>query len=113
MAHSHLTTEQIEEWKNLKGNFTTTPNYIDLIVGIWNVTSWYYRPHMWRDYKIPQSFIGDFTRHFHFPIHEVYYIIYIAILITLLRYLYEKFICKVRCSIFSSHLSFFFSVSSH
>ncbi len=107
----HLTTEQIEEWKNLKGNFTTTPNYIDLLVGIWNVTSWYYKPNMWHDYKFPQTFIEDFIRHFHFPIYEVYYIIYIAIFITILRYLYEKFICKVSFSIYSSHSFFFLSLA--
>ena len=96
MAHPHLTTEQIEEWKNLQGNFTTTPNYLDLFRGLRNALSWYYRPHMWRDYKFPQSFIEDFTRHFDFPLYEVYYIIYIAIVITILRYLFEKFLCKVR-----------------
>lgn len=95
MAHPYLTTEQLDEWKNLKGNFTTSPNYIDLIMGMWTAMSWYYKPSMWRDYKIPQTFIDDFTRHFHFPIHEVYYILYIAIFITILRYLFERFICKV------------------
>jgi len=95
MAHPYLTTEQLEVWKDLKGNFTTTPNYIDLITGIWNVISWYYKPRMWNNYTFPQSFIEDFTKHFHFPIHEIYYIVYIAIFITILRYLFEKFLCKV------------------
>jgi len=95
MARSYRTPEQLEDWKNLKGNFTTTPNYIDLVVGIWNGISWYYRPHMWDNYTFPRSFIEDFTEHFYFPVHEIYYIIYIAIFITILRYLFEKFICKV------------------
>jgi len=95
MAHSYRTPEQLEDWKNLKGNFTITPNYIDLVVGIWNGISWYYRPHMWQNYSFPRSFIEDFTEHFYFPVHEIYYIIYIAIFITILRYLFEKFICKV------------------
>lgn len=95
MAHSSRTAEQLEEWKNLKGNFTTTPTYLDLFTGLWNTLSWYYRPHMWRDYRFPQSFIEDFTRHFYFPLHEVYYIIYIALLITAMRYAFEKVICKV------------------
>ncbi|CAF0882433.1 unnamed protein product [Adineta steineri] len=94
MDHPYLTQEQLDEWKNLKGNFTTTPNYIDLIVGMWTAISWYYKPHMWRDYKIPQSFIEDFTRHFYFPMNQIYYIIYIAIVVTILRYLFEKYICK-------------------
>ncbi|CAF3032443.1 unnamed protein product [Rotaria socialis] len=94
MGHSHLTIEQLEDWKNLKGNFTATPNYIDLIIGIWNTISWYYKPYMWRDYSFPHSFVEDFTRHFYFPVNQVYYIVYIAIFITLLRYLFENFICK-------------------
>jgi len=101
MDHSYLTFEQLEEWKNLKGNFTITPNYMDLIIGIWNTISWYYKPKMWKDYVFPQSFIEDFTRHFYFPINQVYYIVYIAILITLLRYLFERFICKVCLEKFS------------
>ena len=103
MEHSYLTDEQREEWKNLKGNFTTTPNYLDLVVGIWNTISWYYKPRMWRDYAFPGSFIEDFTRHFYFPIHEIYYILYIAILITISRYLYEKYICKVRSKDLREH----------
>ena len=85
MNQPYLTDEQFEEWKNLKGNFTTSPNYIDLILGIRNVLSWYYRSHMWRGYTFPRSFIEDFTRHFYFPLHEVCYIVYITIIITLLR----------------------------
>lgn len=95
MAHASLTTEQLAEWKNLKGNYTTTPNYLDLFTGMCNTISWYYRPHMWRNYRFPQSFIDDFTRHFYFPLHEVFYIVYIAIFITIMRYAFEKFICKV------------------
>ena len=99
--HPYLTTEQIEEWRSLKGNFTLTPNYIDLVVGIWNTISWYYKPQMWRSYKFPRSFIDDFTRHFYFPIYQVYYIIYIAIFITILRYLFEKYFCRVSKKCFS------------
>ncbi|CAF1088995.1 unnamed protein product [Rotaria sordida] len=94
MDHPYLTNEQLEEWKNLKGNFTLTPNYIDLIIGIWTAMSWYYRPYMWRNYTFPRSFIEDFTRHFYFSIHQVCYIVYIAIFITILRYLFENIICK-------------------
>ncbi len=54
MAHSHLTIEQREDWKNLKGNFTETPNYLDLVIGIWHALTWYYRPHMWDNYTFPR-----------------------------------------------------------
>lgn len=95
MTHPHLTAEQVENWKNLKGNFTLTPNYIDLVKDIWSTIRWYYSPYMWRGYTFPDSFIDEFTRHFYFPINQVYYIIYIAIFITLLRYSFERFLCKV------------------
>jgi hypothetical protein len=85
---SYLTSEELEEWKNLKGNFTLSPNYLDLITGLWNAISWYYKPSMWHNYTFPRSFIEDFTRHFYFPLNQVYYIISIAILITILRYLF-------------------------
>jgi hypothetical protein len=95
MAHSHLTAEQVEHFKDLKGNFTLSPNYIDLVKGIWTTISWYYAPQMWRGYTFPRSFIDEFTRHFYFPINQIYYILYIAIFITILRYLFERFVCKV------------------
>jgi len=95
MAHPYLTSEQLENWKDLKGNFTHTPNYLDFVKDIWNVLSWYYAPKMWKGYVFPQSFFDEFTRHFYFPLYQVYYIIYIAIFITILRYLFERFISKV------------------
>lgn len=91
MAHSHLIDERLEY---LKGNFTLSPNYLDLVKGIWNTISWYYAPRMWQDYTFPNSFIDEFTQHFYFPMKQVYYIVYIAIVITIIRYLFERFICK-------------------
>lgn len=95
MAHSALNPERIELLKDLKGNYTTTPTYIDLVLGIWNTISWYYAPPMWKDYVFPESFIHEITRHFYFPLNQISYILYIAVLITLIRYLFERFICKV------------------
>ncbi|CAF0791647.1 unnamed protein product [Rotaria sordida] len=94
MAHPHLTAEQFENWKDLKGNFTLTPTYIDLIKDIWNVISWYYAPRMWKNYIFPESFINEIARHIYVSLNLVYYVIYIAIGITLLRYSFERFICK-------------------
>jgi hypothetical protein len=95
MTHSHITAEQLENLKDLKGNFTLTPNYIDLVKGIWSTIGWYYGPKMMRGYTFPHSFIDDIKRYFYFPLNQIYYIVYIAILITLIRYLFEKYICKV------------------
>jgi hypothetical protein len=53
---------------------------------------------MWTNYAFPRSFIDDFTRHYHFPLNQVYFIVFIAIFITFVRYVFEKIICKVRSS---------------
>lgn len=95
MGHPYLTDEQLENWKNLKGTVKSSPNYIDLVQGIWHTITWYYAPNMWKDYVFPQSFIDEFLRFFNFPLNQVYYIIYIAIGITLLRYAFERYVCKV------------------
>ena len=105
MTESHLTDEQREEWKLLKGDFTRSPTYVDLLTGVWNVLAWYYKPSMWRGYRFPQSFIDDFTRHFDFPLNQISYIVYIALFITLLRYSFERFICKVKATADSPHPS--------
>ena len=99
MAHPHLTAEQVELWGDLKENFTFTPNYLDLVRDMWATMRWYYRPVMWKNYVFPDSFVEEFTRHFHFPLNQVYYIVYIAIVITLMRYVFEGVICKVRSSL--------------
>ncbi len=96
MVHPYVTSERLNNLKDLKGNFTFTPNYIDLVKGIWNTIAWYYAPQMWRNYTFPSSFINEFLRYFYFPLNQISYIIFIAIAITLLRYLFEKLICKVR-----------------
>lgn len=95
MPHPHLTDEQLKYFQNLQGNFTLTPNYLDLIKGIYNVITWYYGPKLWQNYRFPDSYINEIARYFYFPLHEVFYIVYIAIFITLLRYAFERFICKV------------------
>ena len=91
MAHSQLSAEQFQTWKN----YSMSPNYIDFVAGMWRTVKWYYAPNMWQGYIFPHSFIDEFTRHYYFPLHEVYYIIYIAIFITLARFAFERVICKV------------------
>ena len=110
MSHPHLTTEQIKDWEATKGNFTITPNYVDLVIDIWGVLSWYYKPSMWHNYKFPRSFIDEFTRNFYFPIYQAYYIIYLAIFITILRYLFEKYFCRVSKNVFPYFARFFFNI---
>ncbi|CAF0754186.1 unnamed protein product [Didymodactylos carnosus] len=89
-----LSPEKLAAWKDLRGNFSMNPTYVDLVTGLWNTMAWYYAPHMWTNYTFPQSFVDDFTQHFYFPLHEITYIIYVAIFITLLRSAFESYICK-------------------
>ena len=100
MGRQLLTPEQIVEWEGLKGNLSLSPTYIDLVAGIWNVVSWYYRPHMWSNYHFPQSFVDEFTANFYVTTDLFYYIVLIAVLVTLLRYQFERVLCKVRSSHF-------------
>lgn len=95
MSHPFLTNEQIAEWESLKGNMTTSPNYLDLISGISKVVMWYYKPSMWSNYRIPQSFNEEIMRHFHVEFYEIVNILLIAIFITFLRYMFEYKFCRV------------------
>lgn len=95
MPHPFLTDEQINEWKEIQGNYTLTPNYFDLLRGLHRVTFWYYKPSQWKNYRFPQAFIDDFTRHFTFPPSQFVYLFLIAIFITLIRYVFERNLCRV------------------
>jgi hypothetical protein len=95
MTHPHLSVEQYQAWTNVTGNFSKSPTYIDLVTDMWHAVGWYYAPHMWHGYVFPHSFIDEFTRHYYFPLNEIYYIVYVTLLITLIRYAFEQVICKV------------------
>ena len=95
MAYLYVSHEEAEA---LKDNFSTSPSYIDLVTDVWRTIKWYFAPKMWHNYVFPDSFIDDFTRHFYFDLNEIYYIFIVAFLITLIRYIFERYICKV-CSL--------------
>ncbi|CAF3963512.1 unnamed protein product [Adineta steineri] len=90
MTHTHIPVEQFEVQKN----FTISPSFIDLATDIYGTLKWYYAPDMWHDYKFPQSFTDEFTRHFYFPLQDVYYIIYVAIFLTVAQFILQRIICK-------------------
>lgn len=75
-------------------SYTEKPGYIDLVVGIYNGISWYYRPDNWENYTFPSSFFADFRKYYFFPIQETYPIFYLAVLFTILRYAFEYGFCK-------------------
>lgn len=81
-------------------NYTKNPGYIDLVVDSYKAVNYYYREDNWNGYKFPQGLIAEFTRYYQFPINESLPIVYIAILCTLTRYLFELIICKVIIKLF-------------
>lgn len=76
-------------------NFSTNPSYKDLVLDTYKAIKWYCRDDNWIGFKFPGSFISEFKRLFHFPLSESVAIIYIALLFTIVRYLFEFFLCKV------------------
>lgn len=80
-----------------KTNYSLDPTYSDLIVDAIKAVKWYYREDNWFGCNtFPYGFVDEFKHLFHFPLHEVYYIVYIAVFFTLIRYLFEYQVCKVK-----------------
>lgn len=76
-------------------NYTRDPGYYDLITGVFNAVIWRFRAENMKDYSFPRDFFRDFSREFVFPLAESYPILYIAIIFTIVRYLFEYLVCKV------------------
>ena len=95
MDQGDLFPERLKQLENLKATLTCNPNYIDLVHGVWHTVTWYYGPSMWQDYSFPDAFIDEMTKYFYFPLNQFYYIFFIAVLITIIRYLFERVICEV------------------
>ena len=38
-------------------SYTTNPNYIDLVTGMYKACRWHYRAENWGDYTFPDGFI--------------------------------------------------------
>ncbi|CAF0836893.1 unnamed protein product [Brachionus calyciflorus] len=75
-------------------SYTENPGYIDLLVGMYRGMRWYYREENWGNYTFPASFFDDFRKYYHFKLEESYPILYIAIIFTLVRYVFELGICR-------------------
>ena len=76
-------------------NYTKNPGYIDLVADTYTAIKYYYREENWKGYTFPQGFLNEFLYYYHFPIKDSYPIVYIGLLFTLVRYIFELFICKV------------------
>lgn len=75
--------------------YSTDPGYNDLFFDLFKALTYYYRAENWGDYKFPQSFFHDIRRYFNSPFDDCYPVLYIALFFTILRYVFEIFICKV------------------
>lgn len=80
---------------DVKYGYAENPGYLDLVVGIYKNVRWYYRFENWRNYSFPSDFYHDITDNYNFPIENALPIFYIALLFTIVRYLFESLIGKV------------------
>lgn len=74
-------------------SYTTNPGYKDLVCDMYKAMRWHYRAENWGNYTFPQGFIDDFRKYYDFPIYEFMPVIYIALIFTVARYIFEMFIC--------------------
>lgn len=75
-------------------SYTTNPSYVDLVSGMYKAMRWHYRADNWDGYTFPNGFFKDMVRYYDFPLVDMLPILYFAILFTVIRYLFEIFICK-------------------
>ena len=80
---------------NIDLGYTENPGYLDLVVGVYKNVKWYYRFDKWTNYTFPNDLVSDLVDNYSFPIPETYPIFYIAVIFTLVRYMFEYFIGKV------------------
>jgi hypothetical protein len=76
-------------------SFTTNPGYYDLFNDLYSALTWFYAPEMFSNYSFPKTFFDDFQKYYYFEHDDYFLIIYIGIIITILRYIFELYICNV------------------
>jgi hypothetical protein len=76
-------------------SYTTNPGYVDLFVDLKTTLTWFYGNDLWENYTFPQSFFDDFRKYYTFSNDEYLSICAIGVLLTILRYMFEIFFCKV------------------
>ena len=85
-------------------NYTTNPGYIDLVRDTYRAASWHYRSDNWHNYTVPYSFFYDLRHYCHVPVDEMYQVLIICLLFTIVRYAFQYFVCQV-----SAHLVFVYN----
>lgn len=80
-------------------NCTENPNYYDLVYGIYRTMKWWLSPRMMqmKNYTFPIGFYNDVRDNMNLDIFTdgLTPITYIALLITIARYMFESLFCKV------------------
>ncbi len=87
MSHFDQVNERIEM---LKDKYSMSPSYIDLLTDVYKTFEWYYS-----DSKYSKPCIYDSIEQFYIDLSDVYYVFWIALLITMIRYGFERFLLKV------------------
>lgn len=82
--------------------YTTNPGYIDLVVGAYKAIRWHYRfeDNNWENYTFPMTFMQELSQFYRFPYEELLSTFYLVVGFTLVRYLFEIFVCKVNIKFF-------------
>lgn len=78
----------------MNATYSTNPGYIDLVKDMYVGFTWFYRLEGWENYSFPQDFFDDFNELYSFPLDEAMPILYLSLLFTIIRYLFEIFVCK-------------------
>ncbi len=87
MSHRDQLNEIIEMFKD---EYSMSPSYIDLLTDIYKTIGFYYR-----ESANPKPGIYDSIQQFSIDLSDVYSVFWIALLITVIRYVVERFMFKV------------------
>lgn len=99
MAHPYLSFDELQA---VKTNFTMSPSYANLVIDLWHAFNLHYTIKMHPNISFTKAFLKDLTGDIHFDREDVFFIISIAVLFTIIRFLFERFICRVGVSIIGS-----------
>ena len=100
MTHLDLTPVEFEA---LRTNFSMSPSYSDLFVGLWHASQFHYSLKMHPNKPFTTAFIQDVTGDIHFNREDVCYTLLIAVFFTLIRHVFERYLCVVGVSVLEPH----------
>ena len=71
------------------------PHYLDIVEHMFRLITWDYRSDNWDDYIFASRFKRELKKFFHFPLSNLIPIFIWAIAFTMLRFIFEIYICQV------------------